>query len=120
MGQDFSNFNFGGSSGFVIIIFAVIFLFIAIYVAYKILNSYLKDKKKFGWIYELAKSRDFSKSQIQDLKEVSEENQIKNLDQLYRVLHSVKMLSSTRRKLLFDPKEKPKSTEGTKRPVSSR
>ena len=120
MGQDFKNFNFGASSTAVIFIFVGIILLVAFYVAYKILNDYLRDRKRFGWIYELAKSKDLTKAQIKDLKEVSEENRIKNLDQLYRVLHSVRMFSSTRRKLLFDTKEKPKSTGETRRPVRSK
>jgi len=120
MGQDFKNFSFGGSSNVVIIIFVGILVFLACYIVYKILSDYLKDRKEFGWIYDLAKSKELSKSQIQDLKEVSKENQIKNLDQLYRVLNQVKMLSSTRRKLLFDTPAKPRSSGGTKRPVKSR
>ena len=120
MGQDFRNFTFGGSSGVVIIVFVGIIVLLGIFIAYKILNDYLKDRKKFGWIYDLAGEKDFSKTEIQDLKEVSVENQIKNVDQLYRVLHSVKMLSSTRRKLLFDTKEKSKTSRETKKPVRTR
>jgi len=120
MGQDFRNFTFGGSSDVVIVVFIGIIVLLALYIAYRILSDYLKDKKQFGWIYELANQKDFTKTEVQDLKEVSAENQIKNVDQLYRVIHSVKMLSSTRRKLLFETKEKSRTNKKTKRPVRSR
>ena len=117
MGQDFRSFTFGESSGIVIGIFLAIILFLAASITIKAIRNYLEDKKKFGWIYELSKSKDFTKSEIEDLKEISAENQIKNEDQLYRILHSVKMLSSTRRKLLFDTKEKSTPTRQVRRPA---
>ncbi|RKY85819.1 hypothetical protein DRQ09_06795 [candidate division KSB1 bacterium] len=120
MGQDLRNFTFGGSSGIVVGVFLAIILFLTVYITYKLLKNYLEDKKKFGWIYELAKSKNFTRTEIQDLKEVAIENQIKNEDQLYRILHSVKMLSSTRRKLLFDTKEKTTPPKQAKRPIKIR
>ena len=120
MNQTMDNFNFGGGSGITIFIFVVVILGIAGYIIFKYLRNYLADRKKFGWIYELSESKDFTKSELQDLKECAAENDIKNADQLYRVLHSVKMLSSTRRKLYFDDKDKKKSPKEAKKAVKSK
>ena len=104
-----SRFNFGGASPLEIYIFIGIVLVIFGYIALRLLKIYREDRKKFRWIYELAKSIDFTRAEIQDLKDVSKENNIKNDDQLYRILHSVIMLPSTRKKLYFGTKRHGKS-----------
>ena len=99
MSEVLPGFAFRRASTLEIYIFFVFVLYFLGMLLYKMFKYYVWDKKKFKWIYDLAKTKDFTKTEIQDLKEISVENGVKSTEQLYRIISSVRMLSSTRRKL---------------------
>jgi len=100
-----SRFNFGGASPLELYIIGGLLVILFGYILFLLLKNYREDRKKFGWLYELSKETYLTGMEIDDLKEIAEENEINNPDQLYRVIHSVRMRASTRRKLLFGSKE---------------
>ena len=112
-----SRFNFGGASPLIIAVFVGVIVIVVGYICFRIIKNYYYERKRFGWIYDLASQLDLTRTEIQDLKETALENDIVNVDQLYRILHSVKMMPSTRKKLYFGTKESDSKAKKTVKPA---